>query len=241
MVQTSHTEHQHAQQNNTMWQRVIQNINMLNKILQWCRQSYRTSTCSTKYYNGVDNGIDRHTEHQHAQQNTQHAQQNTTMVQTVIQNINMLNKILQWCRQSYHEHQHAQQNTTIWYRVHTEHQHAQQNNTMWQRVIQNINMLNKILEWCRQSYRTSTCSTKYYNVVESHTEQQHQQNTTMVQTVIQNINMLNKILQCGSESYRTSTCTMVQTSHTEHQHAQQNTTMVQTVIQNINMLNKILQ
>ena len=129
---------------------VIQNINMLNKILQWCRRSYRTSTCSTKYYNGVDG----HTEHQHAQQNN-------TMWQRVIQNINMLNKILEWCRQSYRTstcHQNIKYYNVV--ESHTEHQHAQQNTTMVQTVIQNINMLNKILQWCRRSYRTSTCSTK---------------------------------------------------------------------------------
>jgi hypothetical protein len=44
----------------------MQSINMLNTILQWCRQGYRTSTGSTKYYNGADS----HTEHQHDEQNT---------------------------------------------------------------------------------------------------------------------------------------------------------------------------
>jgi hypothetical protein len=111
-------------------------INMVNNILHWCRQSYWPSTWSTKYYNSVDS----HTEHQYDQQIT-------TMVQTVILNINMLNKILQWCRQSY----------------------------------LTINMVKNILQCCRQSYWPSTWSTKYYNSVYSHTEHQHdQQNTTMV-------------------------------------------------------------
>ena len=174
---------------------------MINIILQWCRQWYWTSTCSTKYYSGVKsdtehqngqtilqwcrksywtstwstkcyNGVDSNTEHQHDKENT-------TMVQTVINSINMINKILHW-----------------------------------RTVIKNINMINKILHWCRQSYRTSTWSTKYYNGAYSHTEFQHdQQNTTMVHTVIQNVNMINKILQCAH-------------NHIEHQHDQQNTKMV---------------
>jgi hypothetical protein len=147
--------------------------------------------------------VHSHTEHQHDQQNT-------TLVQIVIQNISMINKILQLCIQSYR----ISTWSTKYYNNHT--------------VTLNISMINKILKWCRRSYRTSTCSTKYYNGVDGDTEHQHdQQNTTMVQTIIQNINIINKILQWCRQSHWTSTySTTYYNGNTEHRHDQHTNRMV---------------
>jgi hypothetical protein len=156
---------------------------MLNNILQWCRQSYRTSACSTKYYYYFVEHVD--------------------VLYDRLHHCNILLSILMFCMTVYTILVlywacwcSVWLSTTLYYFV--EHVHV---------LYDCLHHFSILLSMLIQSYRTSTCSTKYYNVLESHTEHQHaQQNNTMWYWVIQNINMLNKILKWCRRSYRTWTC-----------------------------------